>query len=201
MHSSIDVATISFEDLFEDELNFLPNDNEPRECVKDDFNSITSNEMVHKHSNLWEYNENYLNSCWKKLFVGRILIRKVIDLSFVPYKFRQKNSSYDFHVRNKCGGRKEYHSSKFIRYFHESRFVHDPFSHIVRVHFMLQIILHLIHLWVLSFTFRKRFFTVWTLSQPSVGGSLHYIIFLFCTASNFFILIFFSHFPLKLAVH
>jgi len=63
--TSIDISTISFEDLSEDELNFLHNDKKPRECLKDDFNSTTSNEMVHNHSNLWEYNDNYLNNCWE----------------------------------------------------------------------------------------------------------------------------------------
>jgi len=97
------------------------------------------------------------------------------------------------------GGRKEYHSSKFIRHLHKSYFVHDPFSHIVRLHFMLQIILHLIHLWVLSFTFRKCFFIVWTLSQPSVGEVCTTSFFILHCIKFFLILIFFSHFPLTFA--
>jgi len=132
--------------------------------------------------------------------MGRILTSEVIDLSFVSYKLGEKYSPYDIHVRNKCEGTKEYHSSKFIHHLHKSHFVHDPFSHIVKLHFILQIIFHLIRLWVLSFTFRKRFFcsvdTV--LTKCGGGGSLHYIIFYSAFVSNF--LIFFSHFPLIFAI-
>ena len=60
-------------------------------------------------------------------------------------------------ARTKCGGKSWWNSLHRMHRKHIYHCTYDPFLHIVRLHFILQIILHLIHLWVRSFKFRKRY--------------------------------------------
>ena len=162
----------SFEQGIENEptLEFEPleEENKPHKWLDDNelTNSSLSSKIVHKHTNLWDYNDKYLehvNHYVDTVFVGRILLWDTLDfkswhyhrpfIESIPYfNAKSKNSA-----KNKCGGERCRRSSQFIHHLHKSHFVYDPFSHVVvKLHFILQIILHLIHLWVLSFTFRKR---------------------------------------------
>jgi len=117
--------------------------------------------------------------------VGRILIREVIDLSSVSYKFREKNSSYDIHVRNKCGGRKECQSSQFIHHRLKSSFLYDPFSHVAKLHSYYKS-LYTSSIFGCSHSHLGNIFfnSVDTVSINC--GGVCTTSFLFCIASNFF---------------
>jgi len=132
-------------------------------------NLANSNQLVYDHKFLKGYNDKFLdhmNNLFNEILVERIRLKNTLEINLLEFKSRF-NPLYNNislfkanlinKAQNKCGGNKGGRKSQFIHHLHKSHFIFKTFFYIfVKAHFLLNIIFHLIHLWVLSFKFRKR---------------------------------------------
>jgi len=144
------------------DLEFLDN-------LEMSINLANSNQLVYDHKFLRGYNDKFLDhvyNLFNKILMERIRVRHTLEINLLEFKqrfkpfcvnisqFKAKSYRND---QNKCGGNKGGRKSQFIHHLHKSHFIFETFLYIfVKLHFLLNLILHLIHLWVLSFKFRKR---------------------------------------------
>jgi len=128
-----------------------------------------ANQLVYDHKFLKGYNDKFLDHMYNLLkgaLIERIRVKNTLEITLLEFKFRFKPIFFNIlqfkansnrNAQNKCGGNKGGRKSQFIHHLHKSIFIFETFLYIfIKVHFLLNIILHLIHLWVLSFKFRKR---------------------------------------------
>jgi len=125
-----------------------------------------ANQLVYDHKFLKGYNDKFLDHMYKlfkEILMERIRVRNTLEINLLEFKPRFK-PSYDNILlfkansnhsdQNKCVGNKGGRKSQFIHHLHKSHFVFETFLYIfVKLHILLNIILHLIHLWVLSSKF------------------------------------------------
>jgi len=144
------------------DLEFLDN-------LEMSINLANSNQHVYDHKFLRGYNDKFLDhmyNLFNKILMERITVRNTLEINLLEFKPRFKpfcviisqfKANSKRNAQNKCGGNKGGRKSQFIHHLHKSHFFFETFLYIfVKIHFLLNIILHLIHLWVLSFKFRKR---------------------------------------------
>jgi len=144
------------------DLEFLDN-------LEMSINLCNLNQLVYDHKFLRGYNDKFLdhmNNLFHEILRDRIRVKNTLEINLLEFKQRFKpfcvnisqfKANSNRNAQNKCGGDKGGRKSQFIHHLHKSHFVFETFLYIfVKLHFLLNIILHLIHLWVLSFKFRKR---------------------------------------------
>jgi len=144
------------------DLEFLDN-------LEMSINLANSNQLVYNHKLLRVYNDKFLDhmyNLFNEILVERIRMKNTLEINLLEFKQRFKPfcvnislfKAHSIHrAQNKCGGDKEGRKFQFIHHLHKSHFIFETFLYIfVKLHFLLNIILHLIRLWVLSFKFRKR---------------------------------------------
>jgi len=161
------------------DLEFLDN-------LEMSINLANLNQFVYNHKFLRGYNDKFLDhvyNLFNKILMERITVKNTLEINLLEFKFRFKpicvnisqfKANSKRNAQNKCEGNKGGRKSQFIHHLHKSHFIFETFLYIfVKLHFLLNIILHLIHLWVLSFKFRKR------------KKKSFYFIFRTCFISNF----------------
>jgi len=144
------------------DLEFLDN-------LEMSINLANSNQLVYDHNFLRGYNDKFLDhvyNLFNKILMERITVKNTLEINLFEFKKRFKpfcvnisqfKANSKRNAQNKCGGDKGGRKSQFINHLHKSHFIFQTFLYIfIKLHFLLNIILHLIHLWVLSFKFRKR---------------------------------------------
>jgi len=132
-------------------------------------NLANSNLLVYDHKFLRGYNDIFLDhvyNLFNEILMERIRVKNTLEINLLEFKQRFKpfcvnisqfKANSNRNAQNKYGGDKGGCKSQFVRHLHKSHFIFKTFLYIsVKLHFLLNIILHLIHLWVLSFKFRKR---------------------------------------------
>jgi len=132
-------------------------------------NLANSNQFVYDHKFLRRYNDKFLGHVYNlvnEILRERIRVKNTLEINLLEFKPRFKpfyviislfKANLIHKAQNKCGGDKGGRKSQFIHHLHKFHFIFETFLYIsVKLHFLLNIILHLIHLWVLSFKLRKR---------------------------------------------
>lgn len=133
-------------------------------------------EFICDHNFLKNYTDKFvehMNYFWYVSLIEKLHVRTTLNIHLLDYKSRFKDemvfknlcllentprhSGNGTHrVRTKCGGKSWWNSLHRVHRKHIYHCTYDPSLHIAKLHFILQIILHLIHLWVLSFKYRKK---------------------------------------------